>query len=62
MGAGLVRMEKIKGDGEDSSEEPDYFVTPVTLLPNVIELSYYASALAPVFALESIVGKYVYSM
>jgi len=32
-------------------------VTPVTTLPLVFELSYYANVISPVFALESIAGK-----
>lgn len=53
LGPGLVRTE-LPGGNKSSSSKPDYFVEPVTLLPNIIELNYYASALAPLFAADSI--------
>uniref|UniRef100_A0A0A9Z0H8 Glycerol-3-phosphate acyltransferase 1, mitochondrial n=2 Tax=Lygus hesperus TaxID=30085 RepID=A0A0A9Z0H8_LYGHE len=48
LGPGLVQKEK--------TAQGDVFVKPVTILPNVIELSYYANAVLPHFALESVVG------
>jgi len=32
-------------------------LVPVTSLPSVFELSYYASAILPIFASESVIGK-----
>lgn len=52
LGAGLVRVEESK-----STDGTEVVIKPITLLPNIIELSYYASALSPVFALDAIVGK-----
>ncbi|KAF6209612.1 hypothetical protein GE061_015360 [Apolygus lucorum] len=48
LGPGLVQKEK--------TPQGDIFVKPVTILPNVIELSYYANAILPHFALESVLG------
>ena len=48
LGDGLIKSEG-KGDG--------VLYSAVTVLPNVIELNYYASALLPVFALDAIVGR-----
>lgn len=52
LGAGLVRVEESK-----STDGTEVVIKPITLLPNIIELSYYASALSPVFALDAIVGE-----
>ncbi|XP_042205501.1 glycerol-3-phosphate acyltransferase 1, mitochondrial-like isoform X2 [Homarus americanus] len=56
LGAGLVRIEQTQGSDKASSEEADFLIEPITLLPNVIELNYYASALLPVFAVDAIVA------
>ena len=63
LGSGLVRIEK-HGVLVDSNclsvdeDMSDVLVKPVILLPNVIELNYYANALTPLFAIDSIVCKY----
>ena len=46
FGPGLVAKEK---------RGAQTFIKPVTIVPNVIELSYYSNAVIPHFALESIV-------
>jgi glycerol-3-phosphate O-acyltransferase 1/2 len=46
LGPGLVTKEK---------RGAQTFIRPVTIIPNVIELSYYSNAVVPHFALESIV-------
>ena len=56
LGPSLVKREKrLK-----SSESTEYVevVTPLTVLPNVIELSYYSNALLPHFMVEGVVGMY----
>ncbi|XP_042867591.1 glycerol-3-phosphate acyltransferase 1, mitochondrial-like isoform X2 [Penaeus japonicus] len=57
LGAGLVRVEESK-----STDGTEVVIKPITLLPNIIELSYYASALSPVFALDAIVATSLLSM
>ncbi|XP_046667769.1 glycerol-3-phosphate acyltransferase 1, mitochondrial isoform X4 [Homalodisca vitripennis] len=47
LGPGLVRRERT-GSG--------VVVTPVTILPNVIELQYYSNGLMPHFVLEAVIG------
>lgn len=47
LGPGLIETQQ-------TGAEP--FYKPVTLLPNVIELNYYANALLPVFVLDAVVG------
>lgn len=47
LGPGLIRRER---DAEG------IIITPVTILPNVIELSYYSNALLPHFVLEAVVA------
>lgn len=59
LGPWLVRTEL--PEGRKSSDKPDYFIKPVTLLPNIIELNYYASALAPLFAADAIIGKFKFN-
>lgn len=54
LGPGLVMREK-KRKNPDSTEYVEV-ITPVTMLPNVIELSYYSNALLPHFMLEGVVG------
>ncbi|XP_035780299.1 glycerol-3-phosphate acyltransferase 1, mitochondrial-like isoform X2 [Anopheles albimanus] len=46
LGPGLVTKEQRNGQT---------FIKPVTMIPNVIELSYYSNCLLPHFALESII-------
>lgn len=46
LGPGLVTKEK---------RGAQLFIKPVTMIPNVIELSYYSNSLVPHFALDSIV-------
>ena len=67
LGNGLVHIEKCGNTIDNHSlvlnEEvnmSDIVIKPVTLLPNVIELNYYANALTPLFAMDSIVCKYIY--
>ncbi|XP_055616863.1 glycerol-3-phosphate acyltransferase 1, mitochondrial isoform X2 [Toxorhynchites rutilus septentrionalis] len=45
LGPGLVTIEK---------RGVQQFVKPITIVPNVIELSYYSNSLAPHFALDSV--------
>jgi len=47
LGPGLVRKERTS-DG--------VMITPVTMLPNVIELQYYSNALIPHFIMEAVIG------
>lgn len=53
LGPGLIRRER----GSEG-----IIVTPVTILPNVIELSYYSNALLPHFVLEAVVATSVHSL
>ncbi|KAK4326659.1 hypothetical protein Pmani_002818 [Petrolisthes manimaculis] len=56
LGAGLVRLEQSTTQTSTTNDtEQDFFIRPVTLLPNIIELNYYASALAPLFAADAII-------
>ncbi|CAL4126088.1 unnamed protein product, partial [Meganyctiphanes norvegica] len=56
LGNGLVQIEASNGESLSLNNiDEETFVRPVTLLPNVIELNYYASALAPIFATDAIV-------
>lgn len=48
LGPSLIRVEYKNGKK---------FLSPVTELPNVIELSYYSNCVLPVYALEAVVGK-----
>lgn len=52
-----MRIEDFSGNNSSACDKPDYFIEPVTLLPNIIEFNYYASALGPLFAADAIVGK-----
>ncbi|XP_071530253.1 glycerol-3-phosphate acyltransferase 1, mitochondrial isoform X2 [Panulirus ornatus] len=54
LGVGLIRTEESQ-ENDKADSKTDVFIEPITLLPNVIELNYYASALAPVFAVDAIV-------
>lgn len=61
LGAGLVRVEPSTTQTSNtttSDTEQEVFIQPVILLPNIIELNYYASALAPLFAADAIIGRY----
>lgn len=62
LGPGLVRREKkmLALDGEEP--EPTIFISPVIMLPNVIELSYYSNSLLLFFVLDSIVATAVVSL
>nr|XP_053642979.1 glycerol-3-phosphate acyltransferase 1, mitochondrial-like [Cherax quadricarinatus] len=62
LGAGLVRVEKPQETDKLRCEETDVLIAPITLLPNVIELNYYASALTPVFAVDAIVATSLLSL
>lgn len=58
LGPGLVRRERvIKSRGE-----PVVMVRPFTMLPNVIELSYYSNVLLSHFVLDSIIVTALYSL
>jgi hypothetical protein len=48
-----VRRERVLKSGDD----PVVMVRPFTMVPNVIELSYYSSALLSQFVLDSVVGE-----
>ncbi|CAB0011036.1 unnamed protein product, partial [Nesidiocoris tenuis] len=48
LGPGLIQKER--------TPEGDWFIKPVTILPNVIELSYYSNAVLPHFAIESVLA------
>jgi hypothetical protein len=48
-----VRRERVLTNGE----EPVVMVRPFTMVPNVVELSYYSSALLSQFVLDSVVGE-----
>lgn len=54
----MVRTEDFSGSNSSACDKSDYFIEPVTLLPNIIEFNYYASALGPLFAADAIVGKF----
>lgn len=62
LGPGLVRIEDVSGSSRTSCDKPDYFIQPITLLPNIIEFNYYASALAPLFAADAIMVTTLLSM
>jgi hypothetical protein len=49
-----VCLERVIRDGD----EPVMMVHPFTVVPNVIELSYYSNVLLPHFVLDSVVGEY----
>lgn len=52
LGSSLVHVE-----GDPDQDDPEcVFVRPVTALPNIIELNYYANALSPLYAIDAIVG------
>jgi hypothetical protein len=53
LGPGLVRRERVL----TNEDEPVVMVRPFTMVPNVIELSYYSSALLSRFVLDSVVGE-----
>lgn len=53
LGPGLVRKERIK------NEE---IVTPVSILPNVIELGYYSNTVNTFYAMESIISIALHSL
>lgn len=48
-----MRRERVLKNGD----EPVVLVRPFTMVPNVIELSYYSSALLSQFVLDSVVGE-----
>ncbi|KAK7863758.1 hypothetical protein R5R35_011159 [Gryllus longicercus] len=54
LGPGLVRKEKkiLPIEGEDP--EPTIFISPVIMLPNVIELSYYSNTVLAFYVMDSI--------
>lgn len=62
LGPGLVRTEDFSGSNSSACDKSDYFIEPVTLLPNIIEFNYYASALGPLFAADAIVVTTLLSM
>jgi hypothetical protein len=41
-----------------NKDEPIVMVRPFTMVPNVIELSYYSNVLLPHFVLDSVVGEF----
>lgn len=53
LGPGLIRRER---------DSEGVVITPVTILPNVIELSYYSNVLLPHFILEAVVATSVHSL
>lgn len=57
LGPALIKRERAEG-----SSEWDEMITPITMLPNVIELSYYGNALMPHYALQGILGMYTFSL
>ena len=59
LGAGLVRVEETHSVISSTKDESttEYLVKPITILPNVIELNYYASAVAPIFAVDAVIGE-----
>nr|XP_045604760.1 glycerol-3-phosphate acyltransferase 1, mitochondrial-like isoform X1 [Procambarus clarkii] len=61
LGAGLVRIE-MPQKNDKTGCEADFSLEPITLLPNVIELNYYASALIPVFAIDAVVATSLLSL
>ncbi|KDR22088.1 Glycerol-3-phosphate acyltransferase 1, mitochondrial [Zootermopsis nevadensis] len=58
LGPGLVRRERVLKEGG----EPVVMIRPFTMVPNVIELSYYSNALLSHFALDSVVVTALYSL
>lgn len=62
LGAGLVRVEESHLTKGTLDEESDFYVKPITILPNVIELSYYASSLSPLFAVDAVVATSLLSL
>ncbi|KAK7085155.1 hypothetical protein SK128_002837 [Halocaridina rubra] len=62
LGAGLVRIEEIQHVHNTQDEETDYIVKPITILPNVIELNYYASSMLPLFAVDAVVATSLMSL
>lgn len=62
LGAGLVRIEEGHSIQNKEEDQTDFFVKPITILPNVIELSYYASAVAPLFAVDAVVATSLMSL
>ncbi|XP_067010408.2 glycerol-3-phosphate acyltransferase 1, mitochondrial isoform X2 [Anabrus simplex] len=63
LGPGLVKRERRLQhvDGE-SEPEPVVYITPVTMLPNVIELSYYSNAVTPFYILDAVLVTALYSL
>lgn len=57
LGPGLVK--RVRPDG---GSEFDEVITPVTILPNVIELSYYGNALLPHYAMRSVIATSAFAM
>ncbi|KAL7641730.1 UNVERIFIED_CONTAM: hypothetical protein RMT77_007604 [Armadillidium vulgare] len=58
LGRSLVHV-----DGDPINDDPKcVFIRPVTVLPNVIELNYYANALSPLYAVDSIVATSLLTM
>jgi len=49
-----VRRERVLKNGD----EPVVMVRPFTMVPNVIELSYYSNTLLSQFVLDSVVGEW----
>jgi len=51
LGPGLVRRERLT-----TSQGDTVLIKPVTMVPNVIELSYYSNTCSNVYVLEAVAG------
>jgi hypothetical protein len=52
LGPGVVRRERLTTNQGDT-----VLIKPVTMAPNVIELSYYSNTCSNVYILEAVAGK-----
>ncbi|CAG7731749.1 unnamed protein product [Allacma fusca] len=60
LGPALVRRDTVKTTEAGSSTQ--VVLRPVTLVPNVIDLSYYSTCVLPIYALESVIATSILSL
>jgi glycerol-3-phosphate O-acyltransferase 1/2 len=62
LGERLVRRVVVKSKDAEAKEVVTTTLVPVTTLPDVLELSYYANVISPLFATESVLVNAIYSI
>ena len=58
LGPALVRRDLVKTNSKTAPTQ--IVLKPVTIVPNVIDLSYYSTCVIPIFAMEAVIGKYLH--